>query len=96
LALCEHESPDLVIMDLGLPDINGLQVISTLLKARPDLPVIINSAYSHCKQDIMSWAATKYVVKSADLTELKNAINNVLSKQSNLNYQSDGIPQTLV
>ena len=43
------------------------------------LPVIINSAYSHYKDNFMSWAAEEYIVKSADLSMLKNAIKRVLS-----------------
>ncbi|MEZ4762802.1 MAG: hypothetical protein R3C26_06240 [Calditrichia bacterium] len=41
--------------------------------------MIINSAYSHYKDNFMSWAAEEYIVKSADLSMLKNAIKRVLS-----------------
>ncbi|NLI16870.1 MAG: response regulator, partial [candidate division Zixibacteria bacterium] len=38
------------------------------------LPVIINSAYSSYKANFSSWLADDYVVKSPDLTELKDTI----------------------
>jgi hypothetical protein len=40
--------------------------------------VIIYSAYSHYKTDFMTWGAESYLIKSSDLTELKNEINKIL------------------
>ena len=77
-----QENPDLVIMDLKLPDMNGLDVLCRILKNNPSVPVIINTAYSDYKADFMSWVAREYIVKSSDLTELKNAITAVLEANS--------------
>ncbi|MFZ0389291.1 MAG: response regulator [Calditrichia bacterium] len=71
--------PDLVIMDIRMPGMSGLETLRKMLNDDPNVPIIINSAYSHYKDDFMSWAAEAYVVKSADLTELKNAVKKVLS-----------------
>ncbi len=70
--------PDLVILDIKLPGISGLETLRTMLNDNPEIPVIINSAYSHYKEDFMSWAAEEYIVKSSDLTDLKQAIKRVL------------------
>ena len=75
-------NPDLVIMDLKLPDMDGLDVICRILEGNPNVPVIINTAYSDYRADFMSWAAREYIVKSSDLTELKNAITAVLEANS--------------
>jgi DNA-binding response OmpR family regulator len=75
---CERR-PDVFIIELKLPDINGLEVIRKILEFDARVPVIINTAYDNYKQDFTSWAATEYVVKSSDLGELKCAITRALS-----------------
>jgi len=42
------------------------------------LPIILCSAYSDYKQDFTTWASDAYVVKCADLTELKSTIRRLL------------------
>lgn len=66
--------PDLVILDIVLPDADGLRVMGELLSINKNLPVIINSAYSQFMDDFHSWAAKDFVIKSSDLTELKQKV----------------------
>lgn len=73
------QKPDVIILDLMLPNMHGLEALRKMLGINACLPVIINSAYSHYKDNFMSWAAEEYIVKSADLSMLKNAIKRVLS-----------------
>jgi DNA-binding response OmpR family regulator len=76
-----RQMPDLLIVDIGLrrgPD--GLQVMSRLLEKDPELPVIINTAYSEHRATAASWKADAYLVKSSDLTELKETVADVLRK----------------
>ena len=74
----EKSEPDLVVLDIRL---EGMDCLRSIMEKRRDLPVILNSAYSTYKQDFASWMADAYVVKSADLTELKDAIKDVLKKR---------------
>lgn len=76
--MVKSEKPDLVVLDLMMPRKHGLEALREILSSNPAIPVIINTAYSHYKDDFMSWAAEQYVVKSSDLTELKNAIRRIL------------------
>lgn len=78
LQMARSERPDLVILDIKMPGISGLDVLQDLLNDEPRIPVIINTAYTHYKDDFMSWAADEYIVKSSDLTELKNAVRKIL------------------
>ena len=79
-----RQKPDLMVVDINLGGSpNGLEVMSRLLGNQPDVPVIINTAYSHYRSDFMSWAAEAYVVKSSDLGELKRAIATALEKRKN-------------
>jgi len=70
---------DLVILDIKMPDIGGLEVLNQIKKQNKDIPVILLSAYPTYKQDFMTWAAEDYVVKSSDLTELKQVASKYLS-----------------
>lgn len=69
---------DLVCTDIEMPDINGLELASDIRKKYPEMKIIFLTAYSHYKSEMASWAADAYVVKSMDLTELKDTIQNLL------------------
>ncbi|NCP03084.1 MAG: response regulator, partial [Deltaproteobacteria bacterium] len=47
-----------------------------------DLPVILCSAYDSYKDDFSSWLADAYVVKSSDLTELKDQVARLLAAKA--------------
>ncbi len=72
-------SPDLVILDINMPGLNGIDTLREMKERKPDLPVILSSAYNEFKQDLASWASEAYIVKSSDLTELKEAVAKHIS-----------------
>jgi len=71
---------DLVILDIKIPKREGTEVLHEIKKRNRDIPVILNSAYSTYKSDFSTWMADAYVVKSADLSELKNTIRELLGQ----------------
>lgn len=77
----KQESPDLIVLDIRMPRMDGLEAIGKIIEINKNIPIIINSAYSTYKDDFMSWAADAYVVKSYDLDSLKTAIKDVLQKK---------------
>lgn len=70
----EAFGPDVVILDIKMVDVSGLEALQEIRNRFYDLPVILCSAYGVYKGDIQSVAADYYVVKSSDLTELKKKI----------------------
>jgi two-component system response regulator (stage 0 sporulation protein F) len=74
LALAEQERPDLVILDLKMPGIGGMEVLQRLKKRFPDLPVFLFTAYDDYHREAGQSGADGYYVKSADLRPLKEAI----------------------
>ncbi|MCF6291237.1 MAG: response regulator [Desulfobacterales bacterium] len=72
-------APDLVILDINMPDMNGIEVLRRMKEINPKLPVILSTAYHEYKQDLGAWASDGYIVKSADLSELKAAVKRCLS-----------------
>jgi len=72
-------APDLVILDINMPGMNGIDVLRRMKEINQAMPVILSSAYQEFKQDLASWASDDYIVKSSNLEELKNAVRKYLS-----------------
>jgi DNA-binding response OmpR family regulator len=70
---------DLVILDIKLAQMDGLKVLEELRAKKTNMPVILNSAYSTYKSNFNSWLADAYLVKSANLSELKNQVKELLA-----------------
>ena len=81
LDMVKQHAPDLIILDIRMPRMDGLEAIGKIIEINKHIPIIINSAYSVYKDDFMSWAADAYVVKSYDLDSLKSTIREVLEKK---------------
>jgi DNA-binding NtrC family response regulator len=81
LEMVKQQAPDLIILDIRMPRMDGLEAIGKIIEINKDIPIIINSAYPTYKDDFMSWAADAYVVKSYDLDSLKITIRDVLEKK---------------
>jgi len=79
LALCANEPPDLVILDLGLPDIDGQHFI-TRLREWSAIPVIVLSvrASEQEKVQALDAGANDYVTKPFGINELMARIRSVL------------------
>jgi len=82
LAEISKERPDLVIMDISMPGMDGIEALGKVLGVDNTIPVILNTAYANYKDNFLSWAADAYVVKSSDLAELKATIKSVLKKRA--------------
>ena len=74
LGVIRKEPCDAVILDIKMEPPDGLEVLGQIKEKRRDLPVIINTAYATFKGDFGAWSADAYVVKSSDLTELKETV----------------------
>jgi DNA-binding response OmpR family regulator len=68
------EKPDLVVLDIKMVDYNGLDLLQDIRNKFYDLPVVLCTAYDTFKENMKSIAADFYVIKSFDLSELKNKI----------------------
>lgn len=72
LALAVERDWDLVVLDLLLPSLNGLEVLAALHRKRPELPVLILSARADLKTKLRGFdlGASDYVPKPVALDEL--------------------------
>lgn len=71
---------DLLILDIKLPGTDGLSKLDEEIEMlrKKGVKVIINSAYASYKESFKSWAADEFIVKSADLSQLKETIHKYL------------------
>lgn len=79
LALAKELKPDILILDILLPGISGLEVLRQLHDTQPDLKVLIFSAKSEKQiaRGLLKAGVRGYVPKSARLSELRQAVDAV-------------------
>lgn len=73
LSLAKQEELDLVILDMSLPKMSGLDVLNGIKEAKPDLPVIMVTAYGSTQTAIeaMRLGAYDFITKPFELDELQ-------------------------
>jgi DNA-binding response OmpR family regulator len=83
LALARTEKPDLVVLDVMLPRMGGLEVVREIRKEDPDLPVLILSAKGQEADKVagLRFGADDYIVKPFGLKELLARIDAVLRRR---------------
>jgi CheY-like chemotaxis protein len=80
IAKLKKQIPDLIIMEITMPLVDGIETISDILVKRCNIPIIINTAYGDYKDRFFPWSADACIVKSSDLGELKNKTKELLGK----------------
>ncbi len=78
----QEQPPDLIIMDICMPKMDGIEAMGRIVSKHKGIPIIINTAYDSYKDKFMSWLADAYIIKSSDLTELKNKIKELLTREA--------------
>ena len=76
-------SPDVVVMDISMPGMNGIEALRHLIKDRPDVKVIMLSMYSSgpLVQSVLAAGAAGYVLKGSDFAELAATIRRACGLQ---------------
>ncbi len=78
----QSQRPEVVVLDIAMPERDGLTALYELLDIDPSLPVIINTAYPAYADNFLAWAADAYVEKSVDISPLLDAIEQALTRSS--------------
>ena len=79
MEMFEKENPDVVTLDILLPDIDGIHILRQMKEKNPKIPIIMSTAYDY-RDDFAVWASEAYIVKSSDLDELKTMIKKLTEK----------------
>jgi CheY-like chemotaxis protein len=81
LAKSESFRPDLVTLDVMMPGMDGIEVLRRIREKNPSIPVLLLTAFGEFKQDFNTLASDAYIVKSADVSELKQTVRQLLGKK---------------
>ena len=73
------QQPDLIILDIQLPGMDGIETMNIIRGKSRDVPIILCTAYGEYKQDMKTWASEAYLIKSADLKELLSTVKKILA-----------------
>ena len=79
--LAEELKPDLIVMDLHLPDLNGIEATRKILNVQPAIKIIIfsSSATRSEVDNALQAGASGYVIKSGEVADLFHAIDRVMA-----------------
>jgi two-component system response regulator (stage 0 sporulation protein F) len=72
------DRPDLITLDIRMPGMDGIEVLHRIREMDKEIPVIMSTAYGEYRHDFNIWASDAYVIKTANLDELKRNIRRLL------------------
>ena len=80
ISAVEEKFYDLVIMDVRMPNVDGIQALQKIKRISPDIPVIIMTAYASVGSavDALKSSAYDYLIKPLDIDELKILVAKAL------------------
>ena len=75
----KHLKPDVVIMDLSMPDLNGLEAMRQILKASPKTEVLVLTIHKseHLERELLAAGARGYILKSDDGRDVVTAVDSL-------------------
>ena len=87
--------PDVVLMDIAMPDINGIEATRQIVRDHPDVKIIALSMHSAKKfiTEMLKAGASGYLLKDCEFEELVNAVREVISGKT---YISPAIADVVV
>ena len=93
VALVKQQRPDVVLMDMAMPDANGIQAAREILRERPDTKVLVLSMYSDAQyvRSALDAGVSGYILKSALETDLTPAVRAVAHGQQYLSPELSGV-----
>jgi two-component system NtrC family sensor kinase len=99
LQRAQADLPDLIIMDLNMPKMDGLEVLAALRERQVDIPVILTTFYGseQVAQQAMRLGAVDYVVKPYEVREMLSAVQKALANRptpSPVHEPEEAIPLT--
>ena len=81
LEIVVNEAPDLVILDMKIPGMDGLEILKEIKKIAPDTKVVMMKAYGELDmiKEATQLGALTHFTKPFDIDELRTVVNNQLA-----------------
>ena len=84
----EREKPDLIVLDIVMPKMDGMEALGRIIGKDKTIPIILHTSHPGYQEDFMSWAADAYILKSTNLQELNEKIRELLEKNGSRKKKS--------
>ena len=91
LALCDKKDFDLIVTDLRMPRMDGIEFLKKIKDQKPETTVILVTAYASGETAVnaMKEGAYDYVEKGGSIEELKSIVNKALVKKGLVDEKSE-------
>ncbi|MDD5677098.1 MAG: response regulator transcription factor [Kiritimatiellae bacterium] len=95
VALVQKVSPHVIIMDISMPDLNGIEAARKIIKKSPRIKIVALSGYPdrHFVTEMLKAGASAYILKQTAYEELIRAIREVMNGKT---YLSPAVTQGVV
>jgi len=76
----DEQIPDLVLMDVKMPNMNGLEASQVIMNKHPDIPIIMMTAYGEIEvvNQALEAGVRKCISKPFDILDLRNIVNELM------------------
>ena len=84
LALIDEEVPDVIVSDVKMPDMDGIELLRAVRETQPDLGVVLMTAFASVEtaREAFKLGADDFIQKPFDVEELKLIVKKTLEKQA--------------
>lgn len=79
--ILNREEVDLIILDINMPGMTGMELLPRIHEMHPGTPVIIHTAYGSYRENFISWLADLFIIKSPDAGDLIEAVEELLKRK---------------
>ncbi len=90
LSICRQELPDVILMDMVMPGMDGLETTRKVLEQYPSVKIIILTSFTKdtMVQDALEAGATSYLLKDTSIDQLAEAIRSAYTGQPTLSPEA--------
>ncbi|MGW8226726.1 MAG: response regulator [Anaerolineales bacterium] len=88
--LCHKKTPDVILMDLMMPEMNGIEATKAILADFPDIKIIAMTSFEEEElvQGVLAAGAISYLLKNVTADELAKAVRDAVSGRSTLSPEA--------
>ncbi|MGE5397566.1 MAG: response regulator [Chitinophagales bacterium] len=83
LEIVKNDPPDIILMDMKMPNMSGLEASQEILNINPNMPIILMTAYGEMEvvQRALELGVKRYITKPFDIVVMRNLVKEILSER---------------